>query len=506
MPSTSKHQGPTSPTVKQGIESNVSELEGVAFARRRSRAAGLMTGLVGLLAGGVVALHTTDAEASGFATARFGGEHGNPMTDNPTAIYYNPAGIADRTPGEEKTPFNVRIFADVNLALRGASYTHERADTDIPEAQGGEGANTGTASLFNVAAAPMIGTVFKIQDFALGAAFYVPFGGQSSWSKNDAFTDDPNYAGPVDGVQRWAAIDGTLRSFYISFAAAYDIAKYVSVGASFNVALSQVETVRAREVSGTNDLTLEGRSLIDVRGTHGSFGAGILAEPIPGKLWIGASYQSQPGLGEMVLEGTLRNNFSGSISEDEVKLFQELPPIYRLGVRGRPSDKVELRLFGDVTDWSVLEQQCLIAASESSCSVNETGGGVAAEGSDITPLVNLKRDWNTAFGIRGGGSYYASKEHEIFGGVGYDSNAVPDETLEPALTDFHDISLAAGWKFRPADVFALAISYTHFIYFSRDTTGKNTLSTQDLPTKVPDAGGEYSQAIGVINTNVELSF
>ena len=314
----------------------------------------LAPSVLGFVSAAAVLALAGDALASGFATARFGGEHGNPVTDNATAIYYNPAGIADRTPGEE-APFNVRIFVDANLALRSADYNRAAAGSDIAPPAGYEEANVGNASLFNVAVAPMAGAVFKIDDFAIGAAFHVPFGGGSSYSRNPTFErGNQQYAGPVDGVQRWATIDGSLRTLMISFAAAYDIAKYVSVGAAFNVGFSQVKTVRAREVLGTNDIVNEGRSLIDVKGTHGSFGAGILAEPIPGKLWIGASYQAQPGLGEMKLGGTLTNNFSGSVAPNDVNLFQELPPIYRLGVRGRPSDDVELRLFGDVTDWSLM--------------------------------------------------------------------------------------------------------------------------------------------------------
>ena len=36
---------------------------------------------------------------------------------------------------------------------------------------------------------------------------------------------------------------------------------------------------------------------------------------------------------------------------------------------------------------------------------------------------------------------------ELFGGVGYDSNAVPDATLEPVLLGFHDVAVNAGAKF-----------------------------------------------------------
>ncbi|HMJ10332.1 MAG TPA: hypothetical protein VK524_02945, partial [Polyangiaceae bacterium] len=43
----------------------------------------------------VLASSAGSAQASGFATARFGSEHGHPTTTNATAIYYNPAGIAE---------------------------------------------------------------------------------------------------------------------------------------------------------------------------------------------------------------------------------------------------------------------------------------------------------------------------------------------------------------------------------------------------------------------------
>ncbi len=69
-------------------------------------------GLASLLAAGT-------ASATGFSTARFGGEHGHPMTNNPTALYYNPAGLAEDTPGEEAKDFRLKIFVDGTLIARG---------------------------------------------------------------------------------------------------------------------------------------------------------------------------------------------------------------------------------------------------------------------------------------------------------------------------------------------------------------------------------------------------
>jgi hypothetical protein len=139
----------------------------------------------------------TNADAAGFATARFGAEHGHPTTENPTALYYNPAGLAEDTPGFSEKDWRVKIFVDGNVALRAASFTHAPSEYDEADPEGAPGANAGTADLFNVITAPAAFASFQLGDFALGAGFFVPFGGQSSWSQNDTFANNKQFAGPV---------------------------------------------------------------------------------------------------------------------------------------------------------------------------------------------------------------------------------------------------------------------------------------------------------------------
>jgi long-chain fatty acid transport protein len=120
-----------------------------------------------------VVLGALDAGASGFATARFGNEHGHPTTGNPTAIYYNPAGLA--------LSDGTHLYADGLFALRRATYTHRAAPSDTPEPPDASGANTGEATLLNFVAAPMLGASTRLGSFALGAGAYVPFGGSERW-------------------------------------------------------------------------------------------------------------------------------------------------------------------------------------------------------------------------------------------------------------------------------------------------------------------------------------
>lgn len=457
--------------------------------------------------------YAPDAEASGFATARFGGEHGTPISDNATALYYNPAGIAESE--------GVHIFVDGNIALRWASYSHTQAPTDIDEQATGvpSQANYGEATLFNLAAAPFLGATAKVADLAIGLAFYVPFGGSSTWDQNDDFANETQYPGAIDGVQRWGSISGTLRSLYWTLGLAYNFKDIgLSVGASANLIRSEIKTIRARNSDGSNRVSSEGRSLIDVGDWQGSFAIGAMLQAVPKKLWFGASYQARPNVaGGMSLDGELVTNLRGKVSTSQIDVIQDLPDIIRLGAKYRPAEDIELRLFGDWSRWSALEDQCLVDEGNP-CELNPDGSPV--EGTPA-PLLNIRRDWQDAFGIRLGGSYWFGEKTEIFTGLGYDSNAIPDETLDPSLTDFHDISAAIGGRFKIIDQLAAAISYTHLFYIPRNNTGDSTLGlcstlpdgqanpgTNCLvsPSASPDSGGQYTQTIGVFNINVDVSF
>ncbi|MBK8259221.1 MAG: outer membrane protein transport protein [Polyangiaceae bacterium] len=446
----------------------------------------------------LVLLAPAVANASGFSTARFGAEHGTPVSTNPTGLYYNPGAMADG-PG-------LRVFVDGTFALRWADFTHTQATTDVAEPAGAEGANNGTATLFNFAAAPMIGATYTLENkLSFGAAFYVPFGGASVWDKNKAFENNASFAGPVDGVQRWHTIEGTLRSMFVTVGAAYRIEEArLSLGVTGNLILSDIDTVRARNADGSNRLGTEGRSWLKASGISGSFGIGALFEVVPKTVWLGASYQSMPGVtGGTALDGKLTNKFGpGEPTVQDVTVYQGLPDVFRFGVRGRPRDWLEFRLFGDISRWSAFKNQCIAPKGEK-CAVSDKDGGAIEE---TAPVQNVVRKWQDAFGVRAGASFYPSDKAEVMVGVGYDGNAIPDATLDPSLTDFEDVSLSLGGRFQIMKQVGASLTYTHILYAPRNTTNKSSVATNVAPSNGPDAGGAYTQTIGVINANVDLRF
>jgi long-chain fatty acid transport protein len=469
------------------------------------------------VAAGVFAGLASNASAGGFHSARFGGEHGHPATDSPTAIYYNPAGLALGT--------GTRVFVEGLLIYRDATYDRPReAINNIEDGATGTPteavtANSGEASVSNILMSPFLGVVsdFGVKNLGVGLAVYAPFGGQASWDQNSEYKDNPSYPGAVDGVQRWTTLDGTIRAIYLSTGAAYSLpGPRLSFGLTANVVSQQINTIRARTAVGTDDLVasngdvLEGRSHIDVSGISFAVGAGVIWEAIDG-LRLGLSYQSQPGFGETTQEGDLHIKFgSGAATSQKVKLTQELPDVFHIGMSYKMNPKFELRLAGNYTRWSVFTDQCIMDAADpgANCALDDNGGALPETQGVV---LNIKRDWKNTFGVRISGSYWLNEKTELFSGVTYDSNAVPNRTLEPALIDMRKVVTALGGRFRLMENMLLNASYTHVFYISRETPVRprdamgNEMGFGDL-SKVPDMAGKYKQMIGLINLGVEYQF
>src|SRR5690606_23792210 len=127
---------------------------------------GFMRNIVVL--GALMAL-ATPAAAGGFSTARFGAEHGHAATEHPSAIYYNPAGLAlgtgTRLHGEG-------LFAD-RLVYSGRP--EGAIDNVLTEGEVGVGTpadaldvNAGKASLNNLVASPFAAIVSDLGIEGLG--------------------------------------------------------------------------------------------------------------------------------------------------------------------------------------------------------------------------------------------------------------------------------------------------------------------------------------------------
>ncbi len=462
-----------------------------------------------VVAGGVclaAAAAAGDASASGFATQHFGGEQGNVLTSNPTALYYNPAGIGFSE--------GIHLYLDGNIAIRHATWSHVAptpGPSDPPEQQAG---NTGTAHLLNVFAGPTMAATAKFGNFAIGAGLFVPFGGRVNWGKNDNPT--PDLPLTANGVQRFHIETAALTFLQVSVGAAYKLGPF-SIGAAGNLINSQITETQGRSLTGQIDSTLESNASLDASAWNGSFGVGAMLEAIKNRLWLGASYQAQPGLGAQTLHGTFTfasgpSPFyaqNGTLVED-IHFHESLPDIWRGGIRFRPIDALEFRVFGDWTRWSKLKSQCIDL-------INNTNPGdlcqVHPDGTDATPkfsvVTNIPRNWKDTYGGHLGVSYWVNPAAELFVGGGYESAASPDATIEPGSMDGDNIQASLGGRFLIANYVYMGLGYTQIQFLNRTVTDSELAANGQAvsqPTFQQDGNGTYTQWVGVVDVNLEKQF
>jgi long-chain fatty acid transport protein len=430
------------------------------------------------------------AWGSGFSVARFSGEHGHPTTDNPTGLYFNPAALRSTRP---------ELLLDGLFGLRRVTYTRAPRPSDAPDAPGAEGANVGRATLQNPLASPSLWLSLPLfRNLNLGAGVFTVFGGPISWDHRPGWTASP-YAGPDDGVTRFHAIEGLSITTYGSLGGSYALGDGgLRLGLSLNGIYTRIEDVRAWS-GGGNGVAGEGRSLLEVSGFAWAFGAGLFYEDRQHRFRAGASYQARPNVaGGMKLGGRLVNDIGGPSSAD-VELHEDLPDVVRVGIAHRPRPNLELRLFGAWERWSAFERQCITQAG-APCRIEPDGS--QPEGGGV--LQNVPRNFKDGFEARAGLSVWTSPGLELSSGIGVMSQAVPSETLEASLPDFVGVTFTLGARVRVSESVSLGGSLSHIVSPPRDADSR--YQSYELPSKLPDASGHYTQSLSYANLNATLRF
>lgn len=435
------------------------------------------------------------AAAGGFTTTRFGGEDGHAATENPVAAFYNPAGLAygEGTRGYVEGLFAYRTV-DYNRDPGAIDNAGTRTPTDAIDR------NSGAATLGNPIVSPFLGVVTDagIPGLGIGLAVSVPFGGQAKWDKDDRFANDETYPGAVDSAARWASIEGEQRALYYTLGVGWRTADgRFGVGAGLNVVQSKIALVRARNFDGTDDLVradgaiAEGRSLLEVDSIDLAASIGLMWKPTHCSR-IGISYHSQPGFGETTLAGSLTNQFGDSAPTTiDVELRQALPDSIRVGGLWRAMPKVVLHAAIDYQRWSKFKNQCFVVPGAPTSTCDADDDGFVTDTGDL--ILNIPRAWKDTYGVRVGGTYEASDTLAVQAGVLYDSNAVPDATLDPALIDTDKIIPQLGVRYQVGKVDVHATAGNVF-YLSR-TTAPRTVDPPGAKNRNPDMAGDYATSV-----------
>jgi len=380
-----------------------------------------------------------------FATAR--GEAFVATADNPSAIYYNPAGITQLEGNN----------------LRGGLY-------GIYLAPGFHPSDSGPTynSQDNLAAVPQIFYTCTLTNMPLsfGLGIYAPFGGNMSWPQDTGF--------------RSVALDSSLTYITINPAMAYKILPSLSIGAGVmvnyaNMSLKQGLT-RFYLSPNTNFFRFSGD------GWSVGYNLGALWQPHE-KISLGAAFRSSATVS---LDGQTKYEQWPQISEptcQSARANYTFPMTVTAGISYRPTPKWNIEFDADYTDWS----------SFGSTTIHQSSTTYPVE-QDIPMTFDWQASWMYEFGVT---RYFDSGWH-VSGGIVYSENSVPDAYYTPLAADMDRYFFSAGAGYK-GEHFNFDVAYQFGYGPTHTVTGSQPSSTPANATG-QTADGNYdfiSHAVSV---------
>ena len=149
----------------------------------------------------------------------------------------------------------------------------------------------------------------------------------------------------------------------------------------------------------------------------------------------------------------------------------------------------------------MFERQCILERN-SQCTLKSDGSDTH---SPEQIVLAIRRQWRDASAVRAGLGYYVDDKTEVYGGVGYDTSAVPKQTLEATYPDAFKIMGSIGVRRQLTQSFALGASYTH-VYYLPVTTPHQAQSDLFGVSRVPNEDGTYKSTVMFANLNATFSF
>ena len=461
----------------------------------------------------VFALSAPDAQASGFLYTKFGGDYGQPAIGTPYSVYFNPAAIGDAK--------GTQLVLDGMFAYRYATY--DRPASALSPSFGKSpndpvyvAANTGKATSSGIQGAPYFGVTTDFGGLPIFAGFasYVPEGGYAGFGKRTQWQNDPRGPGAYDGVQRWSLVSGSQISWWNTLAAGVTIESIrLSIGASVSIVRDSLTSLIARNKDASDDLSTltgvptEGRSLLDVSGTHLTGAIGLFWRPMEdGKLRLGASFTARQGFANARLKGSLQTQFGAGQNENQsADLLMTFPDVFRFGAAYRVSKSIDLRFDFEYVTWSNLKKQCIVV-SGAPCNINADGSEAIDKTKGSQILLNLDREWKDAFGARAGVGWFLDDDTELMGSLGIDTSAVPAAHLDATYFDSFKILASIGARRRFAERWFVGGALSQMFLLPVDNTDSAVNYQLQIPSRSPSNGGKYTTMITFLDVNVGVKF
>jgi long-chain fatty acid transport protein len=418
---------------------------------------------LGLLLSSKAFAGNVDTYGIGAKATSLGGAYAA-WADDPFALYYNPAGLAQINKPEVTLGFeNVKPFMTVNsLSVEPLGvYPTPNHNSPIGVSPGGNsfGSFTDNSATMTI---PNFGIALPVsKKLTLGFAVYVPYGLSIS------FTNSPLNPLAYDSYKSWY-----YREVF-AFGAGYKITDNLFIGGAINIGTTQsgVERyafgvpLKTAQESAINNLPLTSNAAVktNLADDHNfSWNLGVMYKPTDW-LALGATYRSMT---HTHLTGTAQVQYTNPLTASllnqqlSASTYVDAPDQFQLGVNIKPSDKLRFEVDWLWTRWSVV-------------------GGYTVNFSQ--PLFGLKsseyfpRDWRNTNTIKFGIEYKPIEMLALRGGFYYDPTPIPDSSFDAQWPDANKYMFTGG----------VGLNFKHWkidtdVFYSTTAGNKNISNSQNL--------------------------
>jgi long-chain fatty acid transport protein len=367
------------------------------------------------------------------------------QADDPSAVYYNPAGIAQ---------------LERPAILVGAAVLRPHAEYE-PSATG-----RATTERERYYVLPHVYVTMPLgRHLSAGLGVFTPFGLSTKW--------------PEDWDGRFQVIDATLRATTVNPVVAWRASEWIS--ASVGVQYFHVKLAERRALN----LATIGEGAVSVSGDARALGYNAAVLVVPSARWqLGLSYRSRVNaeINDGWADFTVPALVAPSFPDGEIRTALTLPPSLRAGLMVRPRPDWNIEVDATWTGWSTVDRM----------EVQFTGG--------LPPEVRTF-GWRDAIAYSIGTEYHLSPTVRLRGGYLYDFSPIPDQQATPLIPDAdrQGVSVgvgvdAAGWTLDAGYQFLL------FERIKENSVGSNSNST--VPPIDARANGRYRSTAHVLGMGV----
>jgi long-chain fatty acid transport protein len=391
-----------------------------------------------LLAIGIVICTCTGAAAAGFAILQQGTAamaEGNAFVaqaDDPSAIFYNPAGLTQLQRPE--IYFN-NVFSSTNRYYMTPAGEYTTAKHDI----------------FMI---PAFYASYPVHErVVLGLGCFTPFGLGTTWP--------PEWAG------RYLTTMSKLQTYNVNPVVAVKLLDNLSVAVGLDVMWSRVRIERKTSQRLGRILLTDLKSDYDGAGMGWGYNLGLLYEPVEG-VKLGVSYRSE-----------IKVSHSGKLNVANVSVVGgEAGIVYPPSVTwGLAYSRLKPFVFEFDVTWTGWSKYTNLQLNLT----QPIPGRIIA--------IQQEKNWFDAWAFRFGGNYEMYPGMKVRAGYIYDMTPVPNSTMDPTIPDAnrHIFTLGGDLEIKK---FTLGFAYNFILAENRSKANVLAINGALLPARY-QANGKY---------------